>query len=59
MDSQRNAVEQVKEIVSPSLLPQNERWTLLKNFDERFAIMNSESLPRGGVSLPGKLQTQR
>ena len=56
IDSQRNAVEQVKEIVSPSLLPQKWEMDLAKNFfDERFAFMDSEWLPHGGVSLENEL----
>ena len=52
MNSQHNAVEQVKEIISPSLLPQKWEIDLVKNFfDERFAFMDSEWLLRGGVSL--------
>ena len=52
MDSQRNAVEHVKEIVSPSLLPQKWEMDLVKNFfDERYDFMDSKWLPRGGVSV--------
>ena len=56
MDSQRNAIDQGKEIVSPSLLPQEWEMGLVKNFfDERFAFMDSEWLLRGGISLENKL----
>ena len=56
MDSRCNAVDQVKEIVSPSLLPQEWEMGLVKKFfDERFAFMDSEWLPRGGVSLENEL----
>ena len=49
MDSQRDAGKQV---VSPSLLPQKWEMEYIKNFfDERFAFMDSEWLPRGGISL--------
>ena len=58
MDSQRNAVEQVKELVSPSLLPQKWEMDFVKNFlDERFAFMDSEWLPRSGVSLENELSS--
>ena len=40
MDSQRNAVEQVKEIVSPSrYYLRNGRWTLLKTFLTRDLLL--------------------
>ena len=49
MDSQRDAEKQV---VSPSLLPQKWEMEYVENFfDERFAFMDSEWLPRGGISL--------
>ena len=58
MTSQRNAVEQVKEIVSPSLLPQKWEMDLIKNFfDKRFAFMDSEWLPCSGVSLENELSS--
>ena len=42
----------MKEIVSPSLLPQKWEMDLVKNFfDKRLVFMDSEWLPRGGVSL--------
>ena len=49
MDSQRDAEKQV---VSPSLLLQKWEMEYVENFfDERFAFMDSEWLPRGGISL--------
>ena len=39
MDSQRNAVEQVKEIVSPSLLPQKWEMDLIKKFLTRDLLL--------------------
>ena len=49
MDSQCDAEKQV---VSPSLLPQKWEMEYVENFfDERFAFMDSEWLPRGGISL--------
>ena len=56
MDSQCNAVEKVKEIVSPSLLPQKWKMDLVKSFlDKRFTFTDSEWLPLGEVSLENKL----
>ena len=47
MDLQRDAEKQV---VSPSLLPQKWEMEYGENFfDERFAFMDSEWLPRGGL----------
>ena len=49
MDSQCDAEKQV---VSPSLLPQKWEMEYVENFfDKRFAFMDSEWLPRGGISL--------
>ena len=49
MDSQRDGEKQV---VSLSLLLQKWEMDYVENFfDERFAFMDSEWLPRGGISL--------
>ena len=41
-----------KQVVSPSLLPQKWEMEYVENFfDERFAFMDSEWLPRDGISL--------
>ena len=57
MDSKCHSDSQVKEIVSPSLLPQEwEMDDVRKFFDPRFAFMDSEWLPRHGYPEEDKLQ---
>ena len=49
MDSQ---CDTEKQVVSSSLLPQKWEMEYIENFfDERFAFMDSEWLPCGGISL--------